>query len=37
MWNSLPQRVVEVNGIDIFKKKLDKYMRGKGIKDMLRG
>ena len=31
MWNSLPQRVVEVNSMNTLKRKLDTYMREKGI------
>ena len=30
MWNSLPQRVVEVNSMNTLKGKLDTYMREKG-------
>ena len=32
-WNSLPQKLVEANSLDVFKRALDRALRAKGIRE----
>ena len=32
LWNSLPQKAVEANSLDVFKRELDLALRANGIK-----